>query len=44
MSDAGGTDENSVRHSLGGNPLTGPFFIEGAIPGDTLVIKLNRVR
>jgi acetamidase/formamidase len=42
--DAGGSDENSVRRSLGGNPLTGPFFIEGAIPGDTLVIKLNRVR
>jgi amidase len=42
--DAGGTDETSVRRSLGGNPLTGPFFIEGAVPGDTLVIKLNRVR
>jgi len=42
--DAGGADENSVRRSFGGNPLTGPFFIEGAIPGDTLVIKLNRVR
>lgn len=42
--DAGGNDENSVRRSLGGNPLTGPFFIEGAVPGDTLVIKLNRVR
>jgi acetamidase/formamidase len=42
--DAGGTDENSVRRSLGGNPLTGPFFIEGAIPGDTLVVRLNRVR
>jgi amidase len=42
--DAGGTDENSVRRSMGGNPLTGPFFIEGALPGDTLVVKLNRVR
>jgi amidase len=42
--DAGGTDENSVKRSMGGNPLTGPFFIEGAIPGDVLVIKLNRVR
>jgi amidase len=42
--DAGGTDEKSVRRSLGGNPLTGPFFIEGALPGDTLVVKLNRVR
>jgi acetamidase/formamidase len=29
---------------MGGNPLTGPFYVEGAIPGDTLVIKLNRVR
>ena len=42
--DAGGTDENSVRRSMGGNPLTGPFYVEGAIPGDTLVVKLNRVR
>ncbi len=42
--DAGGSDENSVRRSMGGNPLTGPFYIEGAVPGDTLVIKLNRVR
>lgn len=42
--DAGGSDENSVRRSMGGNPLTGPFYVEGAIPGDTLVIKLNRVR
>jgi len=41
---AWGTDENSVRRSMAGNPLTGPFYIEGAIPGDTLVIKLNRVR
>lgn len=42
--DAGGSDENSVRRSMGGNPLTGPFFIEGALPGDTLVVRLNRVR
>jgi acetamidase/formamidase len=42
--DAGGSDEKSARRSLGGNPLTGPFFIEGAIPGDTLVVRLNRVR
>src|SRR5688572_2786756 len=42
--DAGGTDENSVRRSMGGNPLTGPFYIEGALPGDTLVVRLNRVR
>jgi acetamidase/formamidase len=42
--DAGGTDENSVKRSMGGNPLTGPFFIEGALPGDTLVVRLNLVR
>jgi amidase len=42
--DAGGHDENNVRRSLGGNPLTGPFYIEGALPGDTLVVRLNRVR
>jgi amidase len=42
--DAGGTDSKGVRRSLGGNPETGPFYIEGAFPGDTLVVKLNRVR
>ena len=42
--DAGGTDSKGVRHSQGGNPETGPFYIEGAFPGDTLVVKLNRVR
>jgi acetamidase/formamidase len=42
--DAGGVDSKGVRRSQGGNPETGPFYIEGAIPGDTLVIKLNRVR
>ena len=42
--DAGGSDENSVRRSIGGNPLTGPFYVEGAIPGDTLVVRLIRVR
>lgn len=42
--DAGGTDSKGVNRSRGGNPETGPFFIEGAFPGDTLVVKLNRVR
>ncbi|MEK6321099.1 MAG: acetamidase/formamidase family protein [Acidobacteriota bacterium] len=42
--DAGGSDENSVRRSMGGNPLTGPFYVEGALPGDTLVVRLIRVR
>jgi len=42
--DAGGVDPQGVRRSQGGNPETGPFFIEGAFPGDTLVVKLNKVR
>jgi amidase len=42
--DAGGTDEKSVRRVLGGNPETGPFYIEGAQPGDTLVVHLDKVR
>ena len=42
--DAGGTDPSNKRRTLGGNPLTGPFFVEGALPGDTLVVRLNRVR
>ena len=42
--DAGGVDAKGVRRSLGGNPQTGPFYIEGALPGDTLVVKLKRIR
>jgi amidase len=42
--DAGGTDPKGVRRSGGGNPETGPFFIEGAFPGDTLIVKLTRLR
>jgi acetamidase/formamidase len=42
--DAGGRAPDGKVLSLGGNPLTGPFYIEGARPGDTLVVKLNRVR
>lgn len=42
--DAGGTDAKGVTRVLGGNPQTGPFYIEGAMPGDTLVVHLVRVR
>jgi amidase len=42
--DAGGRDAKGTRRSNGGNPETGPFYVEGAIPGDTLVIKFNRIR
>ncbi len=42
--DAGGTDEHGITRVLGGNPETGPFYIETAVPGDTLVVHLTRVR
>jgi amidase len=42
--DAGGTDEKGITRVLGGNPETGPFYIETAAPGDTLVVHLTRVR
>jgi amidase len=42
--DAGGTDEKGIVRVLGGNPQTGPFFIETAAPGDTLVIHLTRLK
>jgi len=42
--DAGGTDPKGQRRSPGGNPQTGPFYIEGALPGDTLIVRLNKVR
>jgi len=42
--DAGGTDEKGVTRILGGNPETGPFYIETAAPGDILVVHLTRLR
>jgi acetamidase/formamidase len=42
--DAGGTDETSVARVLGGNPETGPFYIETAAPGDILAVHLTRLR
>jgi len=42
--DAGGRDRAGTRRSASGNPQTGPFYIEGAMPNDTLVVRLNRVR
>lgn len=42
--DAGGTDEKGVSRVLGGNPETGPFYIEGANPGDTLVVHILKLR
>jgi amidase len=40
--DASGRDAD--KRDSGGNPETGPIFVEGALPGDTLVVKLKKVR
>lgn len=42
--DSGGVDENGVTRALFGNPQTGPFFIAGAVPGDTLVVRLTKLK
>ena len=42
--DAGGQDETSVQRVQGGNPLTGPFYVEGAMPGDVLAITTKKLR
>ncbi|MBL8642307.1 MAG: acetamidase/formamidase family protein, partial [Rhodospirillaceae bacterium] len=39
-----GQDEHDVPSSMPGNPGTGPFHVEGALPGDTVAIKLLKVR
>jgi len=41
--DAGGFDKSGVRVAKRGNPLTGPFYIDGASPGDILAITLTTV-
>jgi acetamidase/formamidase len=42
--DAGGRDKEGTRRSGGGNPQTGPFYVDGAVPNDTLVVRLTKVR
>src|SRR5262245_48089087 len=42
--DAGGQDEMGVKRSEPSNPLTGPFSVEGAEPGDALVVHIKTLR
>ena len=42
--DSRGQDRDGSPRAPRGNPLTGPFYVEGAMPGDTLVVHLGRVR
>ena len=41
--DAGGCDARGVSVTPRGNPQTGPFHVEGAEPGDTLVVRIDQV-
>ena len=41
--DAGGTDWNGRSVAAGPNPQTGPFYVEGAEPGDLLVVSIDRI-
>ena len=41
--DAGGSDATGQRVTPGGNPQTGPFYVDGAEPGDTLAMHLVRL-
>jgi len=41
--DARGQGASGEPITAAGNPMTGPFFVEGAEPGDTLVVRLDRL-
>ena len=42
--DASGRDKNGDVRGTQGNPLTGPFYVEGAEAGDILLVKFTKVR
>ena len=42
--DSRGQDFDLKPRAPRGNPLTGPFYVEDAMPGDTLVVHLDWVR
>jgi acetamidase/formamidase len=41
--DSAGTDKNLKRVALGGDANIGPIYVEGALPGDTLVVHLIKI-
>src|ERR1700687_4587581 len=41
--DASGTDWDGKSVASGPNPQTGPFFVEGAEPGDVLVVMFEKM-
>ena len=42
--DSSGRDYTGAALSGIGNPLTGPFYIEGAEPGDSISVHLDKLR
>lgn len=41
--DAWGQDARGERVTRGPNPMTGPFFVQGAQPGNVLAVQLERI-
>ncbi len=41
--DNAGRDQSDQHVTTGGNPQTGPFYIEGAEPGDTLAVHFDKL-
>jgi amidase len=41
--DSGGADKDLKRVALGGDANIGPIYVEGALPGDTLVVHLIKI-
>ena len=41
--DAGGRDQLGNQVAKGPNPQIGPFYVEGAEPGDVLVVRLEKI-
>lgn len=41
--DAHGFDRHGEKRADGPNPMTGPFYVSGAEPGDALLIRVDRI-
>jgi amidase len=41
--DSGGIDKDGRQVTPGGNPQTGPFYVQGAEPGDVLAVRFERI-
>src|SRR5207253_8749348 len=41
--DSSGHDRQRQQVSAPGNPQTGPFYVEGAAPGDVLAVRFDRI-